>query len=322
MDVPPRGPQQGGRACRTAGASAALGADATRRPPARTVRRSSCEAGRAALSTTSARARRPHPPASRSSCSSRSSCCSRRCCRFPPHDRRSATPARRRALHRGLDDLRHRADRRSTSRRTFSPFGKVDHLRRREHRRNGRADARLDPRARDLQATGPAGQAHRGERHQPAALARRSGQRGPDRAPRRGRPAAADGRAVDPRDRGRHRAAAVPLAAHRGHRPARGAVGSAVLRRDGVHQHRLHAQRRRARAVRRRLPAADGADDRRLPRLDRLPGDLHAVEALLARAPLDAAREAHPHHHGRCSSSPARPRSSPSSSTTPRRSDR
>ena len=32
---------------------------------------------------------------------------------------------------------------------------------------------------------------------------------------------------------------------------ARRAVGGALLRRDGVHEHRLHAQPRRARAVRR-----------------------------------------------------------------------
>ena len=39
--------------------------------------------------------------------------------------------------------------------------------------------------------------------------------------------------------------------------------------------------------------------------IDRLPGDLHAVAAPLARAPLVAAREADAHHHGRCCSSPA-----------------
>ena len=106
------------------------------------------------------------------------------------------------------------------------------------------------------------------------------------------------------------------------HRPARRAVGGAVLRRDGVHQHRLHPERRRSRAVRRRLPPAHGADGRRLPRLDRLPGDLHAVEALLARAPLDAARQAHPHHHRRPVLRRRGGLPGSWSSTTPRRSAR
>ena len=138
---------------------------------------------------------------------------------------------------------------------------------RREHRRHGRAHARLDPRPRDLQAPRPAGEAHRGERHEPAARARRTRQRGPDRAPRRGRPAAAHGRPVDPRDRGASsRSLLYPSLILAGIEPARRAVGGAVLRGDGVHQHRLHAQPRRSRAVRRRLPPAHRADGGRLPR--------------------------------------------------------
>ena len=202
------------------------------------------------------RVRRPHPR------------CSRPALAAGRDDLGQAAPARRRALHRGLDDLRHRALTVDIATH-FSPLGKVDHLHRRQHRRHGRADARLDPRPGDLQAPRPAREAHRGERHQSAARARRPGQRGPDRAPRRGRPAAAHGRPVDARDRGACIAvAAVP----------RRSILAGIDPLDALWEAPFYAamaftntgftpEPRRPRAVRRRLLPAHGPDGRRVPRL-------------------------------------------------------
>ncbi len=179
--------------------------DAWRRDPARV---DSCAAacrrrldGRIGIGPAQPAPRR-RPRGSRSSSSRPRSCCSRRCCRCPPPPPTGErTAARRCAVHRRLDDLRHRPlDRRH--RDALFAVRQGDHLRRRQHRRHRRADPRLDPRPGHLEAPRAAGQAHRRERLQPAAHARRPGQRGPDRAPRRGRPAAAHRRAVDARDRG------------------------------------------------------------------------------------------------------------------------
>ena len=129
-----------------------------------------------------------------------------------------ARAARRRGVHGGLDHLRHRPVNRR-HRDVLLAVRQGHHLARRQHRRHGRADARVDPRSRDLQAPGPAGEAHRRERHQSAPRARRSRQRGSDRAARRGRPAAAHRRAVDAAHRGARRRRAVPLAVLRRHPP-------------------------------------------------------------------------------------------------------
>ena len=207
-------------------------------------------------------------------------------------------PARRRRLHRGLDDLRHGPVHRR-HRDLLLAVRQVRHLARREHRRHGRPDARVDPRSRDLQAPRAAREAHRRERHQSAAGPRRTGERGPDRPPRRGRPAAADRRHVDAPHRGGRRGRPLPRAHPRRHRAPRRDLGGPVLRGDGLHQHRLHAQPRWTRALRGRLHPADDPHGRGLPRQHRLPRDLHALEAPVARPPLVAAREADPHHDRR-----------------------
>ncbi len=207
---------------------------------------------------------------------------------------------------------------------TFSPLRQGHHLHRREHRRYGRAHARVDPGPGDLQAPGPARQAHRRERHE-SRCARTAGRSTKGQTVRLGevgvllRTVALSTLVIE----GVIALMLYPLAADR--------RASAPSRRCGKRPSTPRwpsptpASRRTSGGL---VPfaddyvAADRADDRRLPRLDRLPGDLHAVEALLARAPLDAARQAHAHHHRRCCSSPARARSWLSSSTTPRRSDR
>ena len=103
-----------------------------------------------------------------------------------------------------------------------------------------------------------------------------------------------------------------------GRRPARRALGGPVLRRDGVHEHRLRTKPRRDRRVRRRLLHAHRADGGRLPRLDRLPRDLHAVAARLARAQVVAARQDDADHH-RAAVLRRAPRRSSCWSTTTRR---
>ena len=217
---------------------------AARRPPARTGRRSSCAAVRGGRSTTSDRARHPRPRASRSLVFVAAH----------PAVHGAAVAARGDDLRRARAASPTRSSPRS--RRSASP-GCRPSTSRPTSRRSARSiifigvniggmgvltlASILGPR--DLEAPRAARQAHRGERHQPAARARRTGQRGPDRAPRRGRPAAAHGRAVDPRDRGGHRrCCSTRRCIIGGDRPARGAVGGAVLRRDGVHEHRLHAR--------------------------------------------------------------------------------
>ena len=132
----------------------------------------------------------------------------------------------------------------------WSPLGHADHLHRRQRRRAGRPDPGLDPRAHHLEAPGSAREAHRRRRHESDARPRRSGQRGPDGASRRGRRAAGYRRPLDPRDRGGARGPAVSVAADRRRGPADGPVGGAVLRRDGLHEHRLHPEPRRAGALR------------------------------------------------------------------------
>ena len=110
--------------------------------------------------------------------------------------------AARRAVHRGVGDLRHGPrDRRHGH--VLDAVRQCPRVHRREHRRRRRADAGIDPRPRHLAPARAARQAPRGERHQPVAHPRRPGRRAPGRAPRRGRRPARHGRDQRPRHRGR-----------------------------------------------------------------------------------------------------------------------
>ena len=191
-------------------------------------------------------------------------------------DVRRAGAARRRALHRGVGDLRHRAVHRRHGDVLVAARPRV-RLHRREHRRHRRADARVDPRARSSAAgsgcarscspratrTRCASARGRSPRARPSASARR-------RPARHGRASACwSSRRSSP-------SLLFPRMLLAGVDPVRRRSGRRSTTRRW--RSRTPASCRPARGSRRsrRLLVPDRADDRRLPRRDRLPGDLRA----------------------------------------------
>ena len=110
--------------------------------------------------------------------------------------------------------------------------------------------------------------------------------------------------------------AAVPRAHHRRSGLARGAVGGALLRRHGVHEHRLHAQPRGSHPFAHDYYFLTVLMAGVFLGSHRLPGDLRPATAPVARAPVVAARRSSPSSRRSCCSSPAGRRSSSSSTTT------
>ena len=97
-------------------------------------------------------------------------------------------------------------------------------LHRRGDRRHRRADARVDPRSRDLATPRPAAEADRGERLEPVAHPRRARRRAPGGPPRRDRQPARHGRDQRAGHRSDDRARDVPAHARRGIRRLRTSV--------------------------------------------------------------------------------------------------
>ncbi len=206
--------------------------------------------------------------------------------------------AARRALHRGVGDLRHRPrDRRHGD--VLVAVRQRARVHRREHRRHRRADARVDPWPRDLAAARAAREAA-SRRATPIPRASTSGRWPNDRPSASGRSAACSrrSRSAPSSSSSSIAIAMVPSMLAAGYDAfhsiwysfyysAMAFTNTGFSPNPGgmepfVHDYWFQTH----------------ADDRRLPRQPRLPGDLRARPIVAHPAPLERAREAHAHHDG------------------------